>query len=177
MPVYSNGSSSLNFDDFNYSQLQRMASNAGVSVEDLLSNATGFSGILTGGSNSSTQSPLAKMANDYGIPFNQTTSDYLMEHYLNEKSAENAWNRSVFSAQHQNQWLVDDLKKAGLNPFLAMSGMNAAAPTSSAGSVSGGSITSRANIKATNENDLIKALISSIGSILGLGLIAFGKKK
>ena len=108
------------------------------------------------------------LAKSLGMELNDQTRDYLYQYILNEKASKNAWDRSVFAAQNQYQWLVKDLQKAGLNPFLALSGMNAASAQSSGGSVTGGLITSKENNRATNQKDMMKAILTGLVSIIGI---------
>lgn len=51
-----------------------------------------------------------------------------------------------------------------------MSGLNAAQATSSGQGVSGGLVTSRANNKATNDANIMKALLTALASIVGIAL-------
>lgn len=121
---------------------------------------------------SSSDDAISKLAEQLGIKLNDESKDYLYNYFFNEQSRKNAWNDSVFAAKNQYQWLVDDLKKAGLNPFLAMSGMNAAGASSSGQGVSGGSIVSRKNNQATNQKDMLKAILTGLVSIIGIAIMA-----
>lgn len=115
-------------------------------------------------------SPIDQKARELGVTLNSENLDYFLSYILNEQASENAWNRSVFSAQNQYQWLVDDLKKAGLSPWLAVSGLNSASAQSSGQSVGSGSIVSSKNNQKTNNTQLLESLIRVIGTIVGIAI-------
>lgn len=114
---------------------------------------------------------IKELADKLGIGvMTDATKEYLLNYMLNEQSSEAAWNRSVFAAKNQYQWLTEDLQKAGLNPFLALSGLNAAQASSSGQGVGSGMITSRKNNELTNQTNMMRALMTAIASIIGIAL-------
>lgn len=86
---------------------------------------------------------MEKLAKELGIKLSPETLDYLYSYMINEKSAENAYKRSLEASSTQYQRAVADLQKAGLNPFLALQSLSGSAPSSPSASVSGGYITQR----------------------------------
>lgn len=69
---------------------------------------------------------IRKLAHDLGLKLDAQTKDYLVQYYLQEKGSENAMARSREFNQNQYSDMVAGLRKAGLNPFLAISGLNGA---------------------------------------------------
>lgn len=106
-----------------------------------------------------------------GLP--AETKDYLTEYFLNEKSRKNAFNDSMMASNTQYQRAVADLKKAGLNPFLAFDALRGSAPSSSAGSVSGGHNVSRVNNEkglGVKAGAIIAALLAAFIGVIGNGV-------
>lgn len=117
---------------------------------------------------------ILEWAKQLGIEVNDQTKDYLIQSYLVEQARKNEFADNVYAAQHQYQWLRDDLQKAGLNPFLALSGLNSSMAQSSSSGVSGGNIISGKNNAATNSTNLLRSVLTGILSIIGIALF---KKK
>lgn len=89
---------------------------------------------------------IQSLANDLDMKLDNSTKDYLTQYYLDEKSNENAWKRQMDASNSQYQRAVEDLRKAGLNPFLAISSLSgSSSPSSSGNSVTGGLYTSKEN--------------------------------
>lgn len=69
---------------------------------------------------------LTRTANDLGLRLDEGTKDAIVQYILSEKGAENAQARSLEFNREQYSALVEGLKRAGLNPFLAIQGLNGA---------------------------------------------------
>lgn len=104
---------------------------------------------------------ISKLANDLNLKLDDTTKDYLVQYALNEESNKKAWQRQMDASNTQYQRAVEDLRKAGLNPFLALQSLQGSVPSSSGQSVQGGLYTSRRNQATQNAKD-------SIGKVLGV---------
>ena len=96
---------------------------------------------------------IIKLANELNLKLDDSTKDYLMQYYLNERSNQNAWNRQFDASNTQYQRAVADLRKAGLNPFLAIQSLSGSSPSSSGQSVQGGLYTSKRNQDTQNTKD------------------------
>lgn len=115
----------------------------------------------------SSQDAISKMANDLNVKLDSSTKDYLMQHYLNEQSNKNAWNRQLDASNTQYQRAVADLRKAGINPFLAIQSLSGSTPSSSGQSVQGGLITSKQNQQSQNASNIARGIITVLGIIAG----------
>lgn len=104
---------------------------------------------------------ISKLANDLNLKLDDTTKDYLVQYALNEESNKKAWQRQMDASNNQYQRAVADLRKAGLNPFLALQSLQGSVPSSSGQSVQGGLYTSRRNQATQNAKD-------SVGKVLGV---------
>lgn len=104
---------------------------------------------------------ISKLANDLNLKLDDTTKDYLVQYALNEESNKKAWQRQMDASNTQYQRAVEDLRKAGLNPFLALQSLQGSVPSSSGQSVQGGLYTSRRNQATQNAKD-------SVGKVLGV---------
>lgn len=115
----------------------------------------------------SSQDAISKMANDLNVKLDSSTKDYLMQYYLNEQSNKNAWNRQLDASNTQYQRAVADLRKAGINPFLAIQSLSGFTPSSSGQSVQGGLITSKQNQQSQNASNIARGIITVLGIIAG----------
>ena len=113
----------------------------------------------------SSNDAISKLANDLNMKLDPTTKDYLTEYYLNEQSNQNAWNRQLDASNTQYQRAVADLRKAGLNPFLALQSLQGSVPSSSGQSVQGGLYTSRRNQQTQNIKDVAGRIMAVLGVI------------
>lgn len=130
-----------NLDAFNgqYPQAS-LPINSAVSVDNVL--------------NDNTAGLASKVSGILDSKLSNATKDYLVEYYLNEQSAINAHQRSMNASSTQYQRAVADLRKAGINPFLALQSLGGSLPTSQAGSTSGGYYSERENAKRKNAVDI-----------------------
>ena len=94
------------------------------------------------------------------------TKDYLVEHWLNERSAQKSFDRELEASSTQYQRAVQDLQAAGLNPFLAIQGLSGSSASSSPSTVSGGHYTAAANsLRSANASVASKALTSVLSAL------------
>lgn len=89
----------------------------------------------------------------------QTNSMYLASE-LNQKSADIAWEREMQASNTQYQRAVADLKEAGLNPTLALTG-GASTPSASAMSVN-----SQSGAKGNGSSAGVGALLGAMTSMM-----------
>lgn len=115
----------------------------------------------------SSQDAISKMADVLNVKLDSSTKDYLMQYYLNEQSNKNAWNRQLDASNTQYQRAVADLRKAGINPFLAIQSLSGSTPSSSGQSVQGGLITSKQNQQSQNASNIARGIITVLGIIAG----------
>ena len=121
--------------------------------------------------NDSGQDQIAALAQKLGIKLDDTTKDYLIEYYLNDRASSNAFNRemSAYNSRYQNA--VEDMRKAGLNPFLAFDAISGAGANSSASGVSGGLYTQKGNSLRQTGTSLISTILSMVASAVIAGLM------
>lgn len=103
----------------------------------------------------------------------EASQDLYINWLLNEKSLTDAYKRELEADSTKYQRLVQDLRKAGLNPMFALNGANAGNINSSGGSYSSGYETARHN-KQSEKNQREANLINFIGKIISSAIgIAF----
>lgn len=97
--------------------------------------------------------------------------DYLLNYWMTEKSAETA--REFESKRYQT--LVNDLKKAGINPYWSTDGAFGAPSFSNTGSsYSGSNYMSARKSRATENNNTLKNSVGNFIPILGTIISALG---
>lgn len=115
---------------------------------------------------------IMKWAKENGYKLNADTMDILYNQFFNEKDTTSAWQRTLSADNTKYQRAVEDMKKAGLNPFLLMSSGASGAGASSPGSVGSGSISAARNAKLQAETSKATAVMSIIGGLIGAAIIA-----
>lgn len=113
----------------------------------------------------SSDDAISKLAKDLNMKLDDETKDYLTQYYLNERSNKNAWDRQMDASNTQYQRAVADLRKAGINPFLALQSLSGSSPTSSGQSVQGGLYTSRKNQVDQNSKDVVTRIMTVLGVV------------
>lgn len=116
---------------------------------------------------SAEQPEIAKLANELGLKLNDDTKDYLLQYYLGQQSDKAAFDRSMEASNTQYQRAVEDLRKAGLNPFLALQSLSGSSPTSSSSGSGGGYIAANERNKNTLTSKLFTVLGIIAASIFG----------
>lgn len=113
----------------------------------------------------STQDSIQNLANELNIKLNDETKDYLYQYYLQRKNDEWAFQKQSEYDSMRYQRAVEDMKKAGLNPFLAMSSLSAANSSIDSGSISSGFITSRKNSQLETAGNVGRGVLAMLGII------------
>lgn len=113
----------------------------------------------------SEEDAIQKLANDLNIKLNNETKDYLYQYYLQSQRDQWAWDKSFYADNTRYQRAVKDLQKAGLNPFLAIQSLSGSGTNASAGTISGGSITSALNSKRQQETSFGTSFLAILGIV------------
>lgn len=108
--------------------------------------------------------------NNYRL--NNETMDYLYNQFFTEKNNESAWQRTLEADNTKYQRMVEDMKKAGLNPFITGFGSASSTGQSSAGSVGSGSIASIKNQAKQSGSNIIGNIIGALASLAGAAIMA-----
>lgn len=108
------------------------------------------------------QDEITKLANDLNLRLDDSTKDLLIQYYLQEKGSENAMGRSREFNQNQYSDMIAGLRKAGLNPFLAVQGLQGANMMQGQSSQIG----TNTQQKIASQNRGASTAASVIGSIL-----------
>ena len=116
-------------------------------------------------------------ARDNGYRMHPDTKDILYNQFFNEKDTRSAWERTMTADNTKYQRAVADMKAAGLNPFLLMSGGASGAGTSSPGSVGSGSISALRSSKNQKDAQNLSSILQIIGSISQAVLMGILLKK
>lgn len=114
--------------------------------------------------NDSGDSAIYDLARQLNLRIDPQTKDYLTQYYLQEKGSENAMARSREFNREQYSDMVEGLRKAGLNPMLALQGLNGA------NMMQGQSTQSGLYTQARNSQNQTNANLA--GSIIGTILMA-----
>lgn len=112
-----------------------------------------------------TDDAIRKLAQQYGVSLNNETKDYLLQTYLQNKSADYALGLSKEYDSTKYQRAVEDMKKAGLNPFLAMQSLGSSSGLSSGSSITSGSITSQRNTKTQANTNIATQIMQVLGIV------------
>lgn len=118
------------------------------------------------------QDEISRLARELNIKLDDTSKDYLYQYYLSNKNSENAFNRELYASSTQYQRVVEDLKKAGLNPFLAFDSLRGSGASSSSGSISGGLLTDKQNSKREQGQKYTQTIVSILGMIAAAAIYA-----
>lgn len=106
-----------------------------------------------------------------GFNLTEDTKDFLYQWYASEQEQNSAWQKTLEMDSSKYQRAVQDMKKAGLNPFLLLSN-GASSPNLSAANVQGGSYASRKNAQTQAAAQGIGSALGLIGAIIGACIIA-----
>lgn len=113
-----------------------------------------------------------RWAQQNGYKISNETLDYLYNQFFTEKNNESAWQRTLEADNTKYQRMVEDIKKAGLNPFVTGFGSASSTGQSSAGSVGSGSIASIKNQAKQSGSNILGNVIGAIASIAGAAIMA-----
>lgn len=114
---------------------------------------------------------IEKLANDLNLKLDDISKDYLYQYYLNEQSNKSAWERQMTFEKDKYNYMVEGLRKAGLNPFLALQGLSGGSASANSSTVQGGLYTSRNNQNKQLAGD-VAGKIGTVIAIIAAAVIA-----
>ena len=104
---------------------------------------------------------------------NPELAEMLLNYGMSEKSTLAQYNRSLEASNTTFQRMVDDLRKTGLNPFLAISGMSGSAVSSGSNSYGQSSLSNIHATKISTRSAERRTVIAGLSMVLS-SILRFG---